>query len=80
MSYSQLAASGDLRKSLMSILPLEVNESDYSIIIYGDVLYDDNTLSTFEQCGVTDILEEPYTADKIKNIFLAHQNKVGMKI
>jgi|LauGreSuBDMM15SN_2_FD.fasta_scaffold237260_2 hypothetical protein len=64
----------------MSILPVEVNDSDYSIIIYGEVHADDNTLSIFEECGVIDILEEPYTTDKIRNIFLAHQNKVGLKV
>lgn len=62
----------------MSILPIEVNENDYSIIVYGDVFPDDDTLSIFEQCGVSDVLDEPYTADKIKNIFLAHQMKYSM--
>jgi hypothetical protein len=62
----------------MSILPVEVNENDYTIIVYGAVNPDDELLTLFEHCGVTDILEEPYTAEKIKNIYLAHENKVSV--
>jgi hypothetical protein len=65
ISYIDLQTFG-IEKTLKSIIPLDIDKSKYSIIVYDIGHEDDEELSLLESYGVADVLYPPYTIAALK--------------